>query len=184
MNVLIQDRDAAAHPDLRAYAEQKLQKLSRHFDHILEARLELRSDKKKSAEQMKVAELTVHMSGRSPVIRKAVQSTQDLREAIDLVIDKMDRQIREHKEKLKEHKRIRPDSEFAPMAPAASAPTPNGVMEVKRYKLKPISEEQARAELEALDHSFYLFLNEDSQEVNLLYRLEDGGLGRLEADLS
>lgn len=183
MNVLIQDRDAAAHPDLRAYAEQKLQKLSRHFDHILEARLELRSDKKKSAEQMKVAELTVHMSGRSPVIRKAVQSTQDLREAIDLVIDKMDRQIREHKEKLKDHKRVRPDSEFAPAAPPAAV-VPDGVLEVKRYKLKPISEDQARAEMEALDHSFYLFLNEDSQEVNLLYRRGDGALGRLEADLS
>jgi putative sigma-54 modulation protein len=183
MKVLIQDRDAAAHPNLRTYAEQKLQKLTRHFDHVLEARLELRSDKKKSAEQMKVAELTVHMSGRTPIIRKAVQSAQDLREAIDLVIDKMDRQIREHKEKLKDHKHVRPDSEFAPSAPVAAA-APDGILEVKRYKLKPISQEQARAEMEALDHSFYLFLNEETQEVNLLYRREDGALGRLEADLS
>jgi putative sigma-54 modulation protein len=61
---------------------------------------------------------------------------------------------------------------------------PDGILEVKRYKLKPVSEEQARADMEALNHSFYLFLNEETQEVNLLYRREDGALGRLEADLS
>jgi putative sigma-54 modulation protein len=47
-----------------------------------------------------------------------------------------------------------------------------------------MSEDLARREMEELGHAFFLFLNEDSQELNLLYRRHDGSLGLLEADLS
>jgi putative sigma-54 modulation protein len=50
--------------------------------------------------------------------------------------------------------------------------------------MKPISEEQARDQMEELGHAFFLFLNEDTQELNLLYRRHDGTLGLVEADLS
>jgi putative sigma-54 modulation protein len=102
------------------------------------------------------------------------------------VIDKMDRQIRQHKEKLKDHRRSRPSAAQAQMAAAAviSPVRPNGVARIKRFKMKPMSDEQARDEMESLGHSFFLFLNEDSQELNLLYRRNDGTLGLMEADLS
>jgi putative sigma-54 modulation protein len=103
-----------------------------------------------------------------------------MHEAIDLVVDKMDRQIREHKDRLKDH-RQRGTEGPTPSLPQTPA---DGVARVKRFKLKPISREQARREMEALDHAFYLFLDDDSQEVNVLYRRQDGSLGLLEADLT
>ncbi len=181
MQILIQAKKGAADPGLKAYAQAKLEKLTRHFDHILEMRMELGTEKNKSLETMKVAELTVHLSGRSGTIRKAVQAAEHMNEAIDLVIDKIDRQIRQHKEKLKEHRPARPAA--IPTAPAPAS-RPDGVVRIKRFKLKPISEGQARQEMEELGHAFFLFLNEDSQEINLLYRRRDGSLGLLEADLS
>lgn len=186
MEILIQAKKSAADPQIKAYAQAKLEKLARHYDHILEARMELGTEKNKSLENMKVAELIVHVTGRTGNILKAVQSASHMNEAVDLVIDKMDRQIRQHKEKLKDHRRSKSAAAVAmgPSPPASSVLRPNGVAKIKRFKMKPMSEELAREEMERLGHAFFLFLNEDSQELNLLYRRHDGTLGLVEADLS
>jgi ribosome hibernation promoting factor len=181
VQILIQAKKSAADPQMKAYAQAKLEKLTRHFDHILEARMELSTEKKKSLETMKVAELTVHVSGRTGNILKAVQSAEHMNEAVDLVTDKMDRQIRQHKEKLKNHRRAKPAAVAAP-APTTTV-RQNGVAKIKRFRMKPMSEEQARDQMEDLGHAFFLFLNEDSQELNVLYRRHDGSLGLVEADL-
>jgi putative sigma-54 modulation protein len=186
MEILIQAKKSAADPQIKAYAQAKLEKLARHYDHILEARMELGTEKNKSLENMKVAELIVHVTGRTGNILKAVQSASHMNEAVDLVIDKMDRQIRQHKEKLKDHRRSKSAAAVAmgPSPPASSVLRPNGVAKIKRFKMKPMSEELAGVEMERLGHAFFLFLNEDSQELNLLYRRHDGTLGLVEADLS
>jgi putative sigma-54 modulation protein len=185
MEILIQAKKSAAEPQIKAYAQTKLEKLARHFDHVLEARMELGTEKNKSLENMKVAELTVHVSGRTGNILKAVQSATHMNEAIDLVIDKMDRQIRQHKEKLKDHRRSRPLGTIGqPTAGVPSVTRPNGLARIKRFKMKPMSEDQAHDQMESLGHAFFLFLNEDSQELNLLYRRNDGTLGLVEADLT
>jgi putative sigma-54 modulation protein len=186
MEILIQAKKSAADPRMKAYAQAKLEKLARHFDHILEARMELGTEKNKSLENMKVAELTVHVTGRTGNILKAVQSAGHMNEAVDLVVDKMDRQIRHHKEKLKDHRRAKPAAVAAqgPNPDRAPARRPNGVARIKRFKMRPMSEDVALAQMDELGHAFFLFLNEDSQELNLLYRRHDGSVGLVEADLS
>jgi putative sigma-54 modulation protein len=57
------------------------------------------------------------------------------------------------------------------------------VAKIKRFRLVPMSEEQAKTEMTDLGHSFFVFLNEDSQEVNILYRRRNGSLGLVEAAL-
>ena len=186
MEILIQAKKSAADPQIKAYAQAKLEKLARHFDQVLEARMELGTEKNKSLENMKVAELTVHVSGRTGNILKAAQSAAHMNEAIDLVIDKMDRQIRHYKEKLRDHRRTKPVASIGQaISPGLPSPTrPNGVARIKRFKMKPMSEEQAREQMDTLGHAFFIFLNEDSQELNVLYRRSDGTLGLVEADLS
>ncbi len=177
MKVLIQAKKAAADPRMRAYAQGKLEKLTRHFDQILEARMELATEKNKSLETMKVARLVVHVNG---TILKAVQSAEHVNEAVDLVVDKMDRQIRQHKERLRSRRKGKAE-EGEPSVPSETRL--NGVAKIKRFRLQPISEEQARTEMTELGHSFFVFLNEDSQEVNILYRRRNGTLGLVEAAL-
>jgi len=113
MEILIQAKKSAADPQMKTYAQAKLEKLARHFDHILQARMEHGTEKNKSRETMKVAALTVHVTGRTGNILKAVQAAEHMNEAVDLVIDKMDRQIRQHKEKLKDHRRAKPAAALA-----------------------------------------------------------------------
>ena len=177
MEILIQAKKSAADPRIKAYAQAKLEKLARHFDQILEARMELGTEKNKSLENMKVAQLIVHVNG---TVLKAIQSASHANEAIDLVVDKMDRQIREHKEKIQDH---RPAKRLPVPATRSRRARLNGVSRIKRIKLQPISEEQARQEMEALGHAFFVFLNEESHEVNVLHRQADGSLGLVEADL-
>jgi putative sigma-54 modulation protein len=181
VQILIQAKKSAADPQMKAYAQAKLEKLARHFDHVLEARMELGTEKNKSSENLKVAELTVHVSGRTGNILKAVQSADHMNEAVDLVIDKMDRQIRDHKERLKDHRPAR--AEAPPARSSRNGRPANGVAKVKRFKLKPMTVEQASEDMDELGHSFFLFLNEDSQELNVLYRRHDATLGVVEADL-
>jgi len=185
MKVLIQAKKSAADAHVQAYAQGKLERLTRHNDQILEARMELGTEKNKSLETMKVAQLVVHVNG---TILKAQQAAEHMNEAIDLVIDKMDRQIRHHKEKLQDHRRTKVGAGKLAAAPAASPrplrSTPDaGLARTKRFRLKPIAREQAQAEMEALGHAFFVFLNEDSQEVNVLYRRKNGSHGLLEVDL-
>jgi len=180
MQILIQAKKSVANAELKAYAQAKLEKLGRHFDHVLEARMELETEKNKSLESLKVAVLTVHVTGRTGNILKAAQSAEHMNEAVDLVIDKMERQLRDHKEKLKDHRPARvPGPSHGPERPRPSS----GVAKVKRFRLKPMSPEQAREEMEQLGHAFFVFLNEDTQELNVLYKRHDGSLGLVEADL-
>jgi putative sigma-54 modulation protein len=183
VQILIQAKKSAADPEIKAYAQAKLEKLARHSDHVLEARLELSTDKKKSAETLKVAELTVHVAGRTGNILKAVQSAEHMNEAVDLVIDKMDRQIRDHKERLKDHRAPKNGASQAPRSSTNPRPS-NGVVKVKRFKLRPTTVEEAGEEMDQLGHSFFVFLNEDTHELNVLYRRHDETLGLVEADLS
>src|SRR3989441_667260 len=135
MEILIQAKKSAADPQMKAYAQAKLEKLTRHFDHILQVHMELGTEKNKSLETMKVAELTVHVTGRTGNILQAVQSAEHMNEAVDLVIDNMDRQIRQHKEKLKDHRRAR---STAPIAQEpATAVRSNRVGPTTGFKMRP-----------------------------------------------
>src|SRR5256885_2172181 len=140
MEILIQAKKSAADPQMKTYAQANLEKLARHFDHILQARMELGTEKNKSLETMKVAELTVHVTGRTGNILKAVQSAEHMNEAVDLVVDKMDRQIRQHKEKLKDHRRSKPAAAIGKTASAAASTDVRSdrVGRIKRIKIRSI----------------------------------------------
>src|SRR2546430_3602840 len=89
-------------------------------------------------------------------ILKAVQSAEHINEAVDLVIDKMDRQIRQHKEKLKDHRRAKPAAATG-QPTSTTAVRPNGVARIKRFKMRPMTEDQARDQMSELGHAFFLF---------------------------
>jgi ribosomal subunit interface protein len=86
---------------LKDYAEAKLRRLDRHFDRIVDARLEFDLESGKSVDPMKVAALHVHVS--HAVLSGKVKG-RDLRQTIDLVVDKVDQQLRRRKERLTGHR--------------------------------------------------------------------------------
>lgn len=101
MNVTIHSHNVPLDQSLKDYAEAKLRRLDRHFDRIVDARLEFDLDSGKSIDPMKVASLHVHVS--HAVINGKVKG-RDLRQTIDRVVDKVDQQLRRRKERLTAHR--------------------------------------------------------------------------------
>jgi putative sigma-54 modulation protein len=101
VNVTIHSHNVLLDQPLKEYAEAKLRRLDRHFDRIVDARLEFDLESAKGVEPMKVASLHVRVS--RAVLSGKVKG-RDLRQTIDLVVDKVDLQLRRRKERLTAHR--------------------------------------------------------------------------------
>jgi putative sigma-54 modulation protein len=173
VKVVIHDRTERAGASLRSYAERKLDRLSRHFDRVLEAEVHFDEETRRSSVPVVTSRILVHAAGRKAPVLQAQDRAADERAALDLALDKIDRQVL----KLKERRRDRraPSANGADPEPPA-APT----LDVVRRHLKPETVERAQDALESGDLQFHLFLNEDSGEINVIYRRADGGLRVIE----
>lgn len=96
MQITVTGHHVDVTPPLRKYATDKMQKLSRHFDHVISVNVVLTVERR-----MHQAEATVQAPGRSLF---ANHSADDMYAAIDGLVDKIDRRVRRYKEKLTEHK--------------------------------------------------------------------------------
>ena len=165
---------------LRRYVERKLSKLSRHFPNIIESRVEISEEKTKSPQQRYLVRVTVDGGGAG---FHGEERGEDLFRAIDKVAATMTRQMEHHKGKLYEKGR---GSSFARTeigeAPEVGSPVPE-VVKVKRFAVKPMSVTEAAEQMELLGHDFFLFFNAEAEEVNLLYRRQDGNYGLIEPEL-
>jgi putative sigma-54 modulation protein len=100
VNVTFHSLNVPLDQPLKEYAEAKLRRLDRHFDRIVDARLEFDLDGRKSVDPEKVVCLHVHVSGN---LLKGKVKSRDIHEAIDLAVDKVDEQLRRRKERLTAH---------------------------------------------------------------------------------
>jgi putative sigma-54 modulation protein len=107
LNVTIHANNVVLPDSLRKYAEEKIKKLDRHFDRILEARMEIEAAAKRGPEPLKQLSLRVHVNGS--LLEGKVQS-RELQAGVDEVIDKLDAQLRRRKERVQDHKGDLPTS--------------------------------------------------------------------------
>jgi len=167
-------------PPIRRYIERKLSKLTRHFPNILECIVEITEEKTRSPQQHYLIRTTV----AGPKIRlHGEKRGKDLFEAIDKATAIMTRQLEHHKGKLYEKGRgsSLARGEFAAEAePVKPAPQ---IVKVKRFVMKPMSVTEAAEQMELLGHDFFLFLNTETEELNLLYQRKDGNYGLIEPEL-
>ncbi len=180
MQLRITGKNIKLMPVVRRYIERKMGKLSRHLPNIIESKVEVSEEKTKSSQQRFVARVTIDSSG---ILLRGEERGEDLFAAIDKVVAIMDRQIERHKGKLYDKGRgnslVR--SEFNPETETAEPV--KKVTKIKRFAVKPMSVAEAIDQMELLGHVFFLFLNADSEELNLLYRRQDGNYGLIETAL-
>ena len=189
MQCNITGRNIAITPALRNYTESKLARLHRFVDALGTAHVVLRVEKHRQ-----VAEVTLTLRD---LILRAEESTPDLYASIDLVADKLERQVLRYKEKLVAHgaRGARPAAAVPSRRPAAggraavTAPgedlaaseEPRGG-KVKRCALKPLAVEDAVVQMELVGHGFFVFRNAETEEVNVIYRRRDGTYGLIEPE--
>jgi putative sigma-54 modulation protein len=181
MDLRITGKNMEVQADVRRYIERKLSRLGRHLPNIIEANVEIAEEKTKSPRQHFVAQVTIDSNG---TLLRGEERGENLFTAIDKVAEIMDRQIEHYKGKLYRRGRgISPaKSGFVEeTAEEASEELPLGkVVRVKRFEIKPVTVDEAVAQMELLGHDFYIFYNADSEEINLLYRRKGGNYGLIE----
>jgi len=165
-------------PHLREYVERKTEKLDRYLPSIDEARIDLAMENTRSASHRQVAQLTVRVRG---TILRAEERTQDMFASIDAVLDKMYRQIARYKGKRRD--RWQAAAEALPIEePAEEAE--GEIVRIKRFEVRPMTQEEAIEQMELLGHHFYVFLNADDNVINVVYQRNDGNYGLLQPELA
>ena len=167
----------------RAYVERKMGRLERILDDRSAAVVELSIERHKSAEDSHIVEVSLVVDGR-PIHGTASATTY--RAAIDDVLDKLERRAVDDKERPRQ--RSRPESEkdllrsLADGTADADVPRPR-VVKIKRFAIEPMFEEDAVSRMQELGHSFFVFVNAETERVAVLYRRRDGDYGLIEPSI-
>ena len=174
MKFVYASKDMAVSESLKARVEKKLSKMERYFREEPEATVRFKVQKG----ARNIVEITVNAGG---VILRAEESSNDMYLSIDHAVDKLESQLRRHRTKLE--KRIR-TAELEPVIEAPVYEEQNyDIVRTKKFAVKPMSVEDAITQMELLGHDFFLFLNEESETMNVLYRRHDGTYGLLQPDI-
>jgi putative sigma-54 modulation protein len=178
VKVVLHDRTDIVGPDLREYARRKLTRLEHHFGKVAEADVEFSPERKRNGLITVLCRINVHVDGRRAPLLSAHEIGADPQAAFDLAFDKIDRQV----VKLKEKRTTRKKSVSPVRVPPQSDDGPERETEPERIRLKlrPVSVQEAIAELESDGQSFHVFLDEDSGLVEIAFRRSDGSVGIIE----
>lgn len=172
MQVLVTFRHMDATPALRRYAETKVQRVHKLMRRPIEAHVILEVSKRRH-----IAEIT--LSGEQLHIT-AKEATADLYSAIDLAMDKVERQIQKRVSKRLAHRHDGPPPAAAPARKRAAAPS----VTRERVAVEPMRLAEAVRRLGQDGAEYLLFQNEKTEVVNLLLRRKDGSLALLEPEVA
>jgi len=160
---------------LKDYALKRLSKMDKYIDRTAEAHVVLSVEKRRH-------KADVTLTANSAKIN-AVEITEDLYAAIDMVMDKLERQIKKHKEKLQGKKTQQGKaSQLLPIAPSNKKAKPRLIYE-KNYYVRPMSIEEAIMQMGIIPDNFIIFQNTESKQINMLYKRQNGDLALVEPQI-
>jgi putative sigma-54 modulation protein len=165
---------------LKDYARQKLGKLEKHLNDASRLELELQVERNPSISENQVAEATIWTKG--PVLR-ARESSSDMKASIDLLVEKLERQARRYREKRRRGPGRNHDQSLASRPVIAEEESPV-IVKTKQFAVKPMNPEEAVLQLELVGHDFFVFLNGETNDVNVVYRRRDGDYGLIEPQVA
>jgi len=167
--------------DLRLLAEEKVTRSARVFEDLGPVDVEFTDEQnpRQAAERCRV-EITSKAAGQLVRVEAA---GFDHRSALDLAVDKLERQLAKLKGRLVERHHRAADKHLNGTSPGVEdmgGATDLRIERVKRFVVKPMTPEEAALQMELLGHSFYLFLNAETERYSVLYRRRSGSLGLIE----
>ncbi|MGO4888825.1 ribosome hibernation-promoting factor, HPF/YfiA family [Anaerobacillus sp. MEB173] len=180
MNYNIRGENIEITPALRNYVEKKVGKLERYFDDTPTSDVNVRMQ---VLNNQHIIEVTIPMA---QLLLRAEETHTDMYAAIDLVVEKLERQIRKHKTKV--NRKFRQEGSLKYMfrndvEPEATFDEDEiEVVRTKRFNLKPMDAEEAILQMDMLGHNFFVFSNAVNGDTNVVYRRKDGRYGLIEPE--
>lgn len=188
MAVRVQGKHIAVTDALRAYAEQKLAKLPRHFDRVQDAQVVLSVARDSTRGRAQVVEVTVWCDG---LVLRAEETSEDMYTSIDRAVDKLERQIEKYRSRIIEKRRFdesrrrrraQQSAESVLEAQGTEPPAAPQIVRVKRFAMKPMTPDEAVLQMELLGHLFFVFRHAGTQDISVLYKRRDGDYGLIEPE--
>ena len=185
MNFIISGKNIEVTPGLKEAIEQKLGKLERYFTPETEIIVTLSVEKGRQK-----IEVTIPVKGS---IIRSEQTSSDMYVSIDLVEEVIERQLRKYKNKLVAKSQGHPTAavpsgsikkEFIESDDESSDDDEIRIVRTKKFGIKPMFPEDACIQMELLGHSFFVFSNAETDEVNVVYRRKNGTFGLIEPEFS
>lgn len=176
MKYVVKGKQVNVTPAMQEMAEKKLGKLSKFFKPDAEAVLTFSVERDRHT-----FEAAIYSNG---TIIRAEECGMDMYAAMDMVVEKLERQIRKYKTRL--GKRIRQEAMIPQnfeIDEKIDEDTDYKIVRTKRFPMKPMSVEEAILQMNLLSHSFFVFTNSETETVNVVYKRKDGRYGLIEPDV-
>ena len=193
MKILIHGKNLELTGALKEYTEAKIEKATHHYkDIVKEADIHL-SIEKNPRVSFQTAEVTIFANG---TVIRAEEKTENLYSSIDLVSNKLCRKLRKYKERnnkaihnnyLKNKETLKSRDEESSFfdkplfEDGREATLPKPSIKNKYFDMNPISSEEARKQLDLIDHDFYVFRNKKNNELQVIYKRNHGGYGLIQS---
>ena len=166
MNIIITARKFTVRDALRERIEKKLSKFERYFDKDTTAKIVCSTEKDRET-----MEITLTYDN---MVYRVQQTTGDMNGSLDACIDVLERKIRKNKTRLQ--KRLK-EGAFTEL-PVAEEDTYD-IVRTKHFTVRPMSVEEAMLQMEMLGHTFFIYEDAETEEINVVYCRADGGYGRI-----
>src|SRR5690349_9710562 len=188
MEFIVKSRNGKVTERQQTYIKEKIGKLERYLDRISKVTVEVSEEQRRNEGYTHRAQVT--LVGDHGIMLRAEQHAADLYSAIDTVHDNLQRQIQRYKDKhWRRGKLRRQGGEIVEAVPEAT----NGVVaeaeeqrprivRTKEFEVKPMFSDEAVEQMELLGHSFFVFRDAETNQINVLYRREDGNYGLIVPD--
>ncbi len=193
MKILIHGKNLELTGALKKYTEAKIEKATLHYkDIVKEADIHL-SIEKNPRVSFQTAEVTIFANG---TVIRAEEKSENLYSSIDLVSNKLCRKLRKYKErnnKTIHHNQFKNKESFltenkesrfldeALLKDGLEASLPEPSIKNKYFEMNPISSDEARKQLDLIDHDFYVFRNNKNNELQVIYKRNHGGYGLIQS---
>lgn len=161
---------------LKEIVQKKISKLEKYFEEEVEAKATLSVQKSRQR-----IEVTIPFNR---AILRSEESTEDMYKSIDLVEDKLERQIRKQKTRLS--RKNNGSLKFAALNDSkveSNEDDEGSLVKVKKFGVKPMDSEEAILQMDLLGHNFFVYQDSESSKVNVVYKRKDGNYGLLEPEL-
>lgn len=176
MKFQVRGKNIPVTASLKEYVEKRLKKLDKYFDTNPEAVVTLVVERDRHR-----VEVTMPVNG---YILRGEEESADMYSSVDLVVDKLEKQLNKYKTKFL--KKIKGASIKDLPVGQSDAPVEEEtaiVVRTKRFAIKPMQVEEAILQMNLLGHSFFVFSNDETEEVNVIYRRKDGNYGLIEPEV-
>jgi len=178
MNIAFNFKNFEPSPGLREYAEKRFDKLTKYMPNSENAEVTvlLSVEKTRQIIDVIIDADAMHIA--------AHERSDDMYSTIDMITDKLEAQMRKMREKMKDRRKVAASPVTMGVVSFTEEGKVHSIEESDKYNPKPMDVEEAAEQLQALDYEFLVFLNSETERVNVIYKRKNGDYGLIDPGVS